>query len=162
MISLWLCWNVAHKENIIWRPSNNRPKCGYKIIFTTVSQTAVYSGHSFDIYTFIQHTFCLYWEALNRPHGRHAKVIIGADIIHTTRRSQSAGEGIKKLKLGEEWGRETGLVPHWSLTDITIIQTNGNYSRNLQGAPQSIQKPPVFIPRMSGECQAANYYFVNS
>ena len=82
MISLWLCWNVAHKENIIWRPSNNRPKCGYKIIFTTVSQTPVYSGHSFDIYTFIQHTFCLYLEALNRPHGRHAKVIIGADIIH--------------------------------------------------------------------------------
>ena len=42
----------------------------------------MYSGHSFDIYTFIQHTFCLYLEALNRPHGRHAKVIIGADIIH--------------------------------------------------------------------------------
>ena len=42
----------------------------------------MYSGHSFDIYTFIQHTFCLYLEALNRPDGRHAKVIIGADIIH--------------------------------------------------------------------------------
>ena len=58
-----------------------------KIIFTTVSQTPVYSGHSFDIYTFIQHTFCLYLEALNRPHGRHAKVIIGADIIHNRQTS---------------------------------------------------------------------------
>ena len=82
---------MAHKENIIWRPSNNRPKCGYKIIFTTVSQTAVYSGHSFDIYTFIQHTFCLYLEALNRPHARHAKVIIGTDIIHNQTQGPERG-----------------------------------------------------------------------
>lgn len=124
---------MAHKENIIWRPSNNRPKCGYKIIFTTVSQTAVYSGHSFDIYTFIQHTFCLYLEALNRPHARHAKVIIGTDIIHNQTQARRGRLSARYLVT----------------TQMTIIRTNYHYSRNLQGAAQPTQKPSLFIPATS-------------
>ena len=65
----------------------------------------MYSGHSFDIYTFIQHTFCLYLEALNRPDGRHAKVIIGADIIHSQQTLW-----VKELKQGREVEAESYLV----------------------------------------------------